>query len=970
MKESQQHIIKQQVLEASVYLQQGLFAEAENIYIELLDRHQQLLSNQQRGAAGIAVLNRRIQYFKKQISVIRQRARKSGAEISFDKKTRAGALIEKEIICSPSHIAPSTEKEEITTPQEHRLREDLGTRYEELATQMMDRGALHDGINMLQHALDIVVADQSKARIYQKIGLAHENLNDVPAALAAYQKAGSSFKRIEKQVFEKIKPLTNIIKEAKTRLFLSCRFPKFTFCMALIMALLFMAFIPRLKTVDNVDYFNLDDEAGIFYQEFKTIFGNDEFFVIAYKDPQLFSARSLALLRDITNDLEEIEGLEAVNSLGNINDIVGGADYFEVTPFIDEIPEDAKNLLALKKRALANRLYVGNLIAKNGNTAAIVVEVYNRPDDQGYRKRMVAATQKVLDSYKGQIDHFYLAGGTTTNLSLSQYLQRDMAVFVPITFFLVILTMWLFFRNIILTALAFANIGLCVGATVGLMGWTGVTLNNVSSIVVPLVMALALCDTVHIFAHLDRQIVIKLGDKVSALSYVLKRVYLPCLLTSVTTGIGFISLSVSQLEPIREFAWIAGTAMIFEFIFSFFFLGPLLLLFSPEKIYRDRSSSSTFSQFLSHLGKNVEKHSRAIAITGAIIVIVAMVSAANLRVETNVLAFFRHSSPVRIALDWVGRNLSGVMTLDVALYSESADAFKEPKNLKIIEAIQNHITTISGVDKTVSFVDFIKDMNESFHSENAAFYAIPDTMEAVSQYMLLYDSDDIEDFINTDFDKARISVRLTGHSSSKNGIIIDNIRAFIDRLPADHLDIRVTGEAVDVENVSSALVKSQIYSLALAAAVIAIVMALVFRSIKLGAISLIPNLFPIILNFGIMGIAGIPLDTGTALIAAIAMGIAVDDTIHFLSEYQAKRKRGMPHAKALRIATLIKGRAVISSSVILCVGFVVLVLSRFVPIIHFGFLCAIIMISAIIGDFVVLPAVILLKARQKIKRTS
>lgn len=959
MHRSKRQNIKLKFLSAQTCLSHGLFVEAEAIYVDLLKQHHRHLNNELNNTpATQKAIRLRINYIQKQINIVRRRANSLECNGRSEKKLRV-------ISQGASSKARDIKKLDDYAGQESRLREGLGDRYEALGTRMLDQGALHDGLHMFRQALEIITSDDSKARIYQKIGRVYENLNEVPAALMAYQEAANSFKRVEEQVNQRIKPLTKIIKQAKAHLFLSCKFPKMAFGATLLIALFFIAFVPKLQTVDNVDYFNLGDADAVYYKNFKQVFGNDEFFVIAYEAPDLFSPQSLATLRNLTMDLEDIDGLEAVNSLGNIDDIIGGADYFEVAPFLDDIPEDRESLLALKKQALTNRLYVDNLISKDGKKVAIVVEVHDRPNDQDYRKRIIGAVYEVLDRYKDRVGHFYLAGGTTTNLSLSQYLQEDMAVFVPITFALVILTMWFFFRNKILTALAFGNIGVCVGATVGLMGLTGVTLNNVTSIVVPLVMALALCDTVHIFAHLDRQILVKLHDKQAALSYVLTRVHLPCLLTSLTTGIGFLSLSVSQLEPIRELAWVASAAMLFEFVFSFFFLAPLLLLFPPEKIYRDRTQSNKFSQLLSHLGRCVEKYSKSMVTAGAIMVILAIMSAANLKVETNFLAFFKPSSPVRISLDWVSKQLSGVMTVDVALQSTRADAFKHPQNLQVIETIQNHINTIAGIDKTMSFNDFIKDMNKSFHAENESFYKIPDTLEAVSQYLLLYDSDDIEDFVNADFDRARISARLSEHSSSKNLVVINAIKAFVDQLPEHDLEIRVTGQAVDVQNVSTALVKSQIYSLALAAAVIAIVMGFVFRSIKLGAISLIPNLFPIIMNFGIMGIAGIPLDTGTALIAAIAMGIAVDDTIHFLSEYKSKRKRGMHRSKALRVATLIKGRAIISSSIILCIGFGVLILSRFVPIIHFGFLCSVIMITAIIGDFVVLPAVLLLKGKRE-----
>ncbi|MDY7038717.1 MAG: MMPL family transporter, partial [Thermodesulfobacteriota bacterium] len=223
--------------------------------------------------------------------------------------------------------------------------------------------------------------------------------------------------------------------------------------------------------------------------------------------------------------------------------------------------------------------------------------------------------------------------------------------------------------------------------------------------------------------------------------------------------------------------------------------------------------------------------------------------------------------------------------------------------------------------------------------------------------------EDIEDFINSTYDHARISIRISEHRSSEQAWLIDEIKRFVDNIDDPGLEIRVTGRVLKNVNVIDALVKGQVYSLSLAAITIIIIIFLALRSISIGMLSIIPNLFPIILNFGIMGFMGIPLDTGTALIAAVAIGIAVDDTIHFLSEYRAKRGQGLSIPMALKTVIFIKGRAFFSSSLILSIGFGVVILSSFVPTMHFGMLIAIVMITALIGDIVFLPAIIMLKER-------
>ncbi len=841
----------------------------------------------------------------------------------------------------------------------------LGECTEQIAEALLAKGEVDEAIEMFRKAAEISPSADSRIEIFEKIAQAYESVGQKQEAVNVYRDiilqnptAGRALQRIE--------TISSELSRSPLELAIVCRHPKKFFCMSLLVALSFMIFNIFVKTVDNVDYFTIDNHPDIiFYDSFKEVFGNDEFFVIAVKRPDLFSKQGLESILEITEKLEELEDVEEVLSLANVDDIIGGADSFEVRPFLNDIPETGEALTKLQNAAVKNELYEKNLISSDGRTAAIIVEPYDQPDDEGLRKRLIKDTQAILKPYEQQGVKFYLGGATITNLSLSQYLKEDMMIFIPATYLLIILAIWLFFKNYWIALLALANITLCVGATRGLMGLTGITVNNVTTIVIPLVMALALSDTVHIFSHMDRSLLERFKDETRALSHVISKVGLPCFLTSLTTAIGFLSLSVSEIPPIKEFAWIASAGMVFEFVFSFFFLPPLILFLNPQKLYSSFGDRSPMTRILQSNFNIVAKYHRWIVAAGVLVIIISFGSSLQLRVETNLIEFFKKSSPVRTSLDVVESSLAGVGSLDVSFKAEEIDAFKNPENLKIIEKVQNFISTLDGVDKTISFINFLKDMNQSFHNEQQSFYTIPQSAELVSQYMLLYDSDDTEDYINNNYDHARLAARTTVHGTKQQQLLIKKIESYLNQIDHKDLNIRITGDAVEQVSVVNAIVRSQVYSLALATLVICVIMFLVFRSVSIAAFSLLPNLFPILLNFGIMGALDIPLDTGTALIAAVALGIAVDDTVHFLSEFQRLRAQGIATPKVLSSVIQKKGRAIISSSCILSLGFGVMVLSRFIPVVNFGLLCAVIMVTAVIGDLVLLPAVILLRKRNR-----
>ncbi len=734
----------------------------------------------------------------------------------------------------------------------------------------------------------------------------------------------------------------------------------FFLILSLLIALPFFIQLPKVKTVDNVDYFTLENDPDIhFYDEIKKIFGNDEFFIIAFKKDNIFTYKNLTLLKEITNDLENLNDIREVKSLANVNDTIGENNFFIVRKFLENLTDNKKDITKLKKRALSNPLYLKNFISPDGKTTAIVVSVYNRPNDPEYRKRLIGKCKQILDKYRSRTGRIYMAGWTTTDLYLSQYMKKDIATFIPVTYIFIAFAVFLFFRNIWLTIIATLNISICMGSTMGLFPLFHITLNNVTTIVPPVVMALALCDTIHIFSYLHKDTLMEYETKEKALAHILKKVFMPCFLTTITTAVGFLSLFLSRIPPIQDFALVASCGMVFEFFFSFIFLPPVLLMFDQNKIFKIKQNKDRVNLIFIKIADFVKNNYKRICYIGIFIMVVSCWFASMIKVETNLLDYFKQDSKIRIATNFIEKNLAGIETLDISFSSAREDAFKHPDKLELIQKIQKYVNGIKGVGKTISIVDFMKNMNRSFHNGNKKYFSIPLSEALISQYLLLYDSDDLDHFVNEAFNHAKMSIRLSAHSTGGQKKIIKKISEFIHKLKTNDIKIRITGRSLQNVNTIDALVKGQIYSLTAAAGVIILILFMSLKSFSLGCISIFPNLFPILLNFGIMGLFKIPLNTATALISAIAIGIAVDDTIHFLSEFKLNLLKGNTSKESVIKSLLSKGKAMSVSSLILCIGFGVMVFSRFVPTINFGVLSSIIMLTALMGDIFILPSAVL-----------
>jgi predicted RND superfamily exporter protein len=354
------------------------------------------------------------------------------------------------------------------------------------------------------------------------------------------------------------------------------------------------------------------------------------------------------------------------------------------------------------------------------------------------------------------------------------------------------------------------------------------------------------------------------------------------------------------------------------------------------------------------------KHHVSIVIICVLLSLFSALGIFQLKTETNLIEYFRKTSDIYQSTAFIEKNLSGITFVDISLESKISDIFTDPHILGKIEFLEHHLKSYAQVDKVTSINTYLREMNKAFHNEDDNYYKLPQSQDVISQYFLLFDHEELKSFIDSNYRWTRISARVTEHNSNKLRELISSIELYAVKNFGKNVAVQVTGNAVLESNLIEQVVASQTGSLALAAVTVFTLVFLMLRSVKLGMISIVPNVLPQVINFGIMGWAGIPLNTATAMIAAIATGIVVDDTIHFLSTFSEEEQRCRDYRQAIRCTILAKGSAVITASVVLFFGFGVLILSHFVPTSYFGILSAVTMGTALLGDLFLLPTLLLL----------
>ncbi len=729
-----------------------------------------------------------------------------------------------------------------------------------------------------------------------------------------------------------------------------------------LLTLKFSFLLPKIEIDSSADiFFDRQGQSYLKLQDWKKQFGNDEHVIIAFSDKNIFTEKNLTLISKLTDRLELLENVDNIRSLTNVNNIIGQKNDFIVEKLIEEIPSDKDALAKLKTAALRNPLYVKNVISKDAKTTALIVELENHPSKNSiYKKEVIDNISQILKEKPFARKTYYLSGLPVIECFFAAYMQKDLRLFIPLMLVVITGILYFTFRKIKIVILPLICIVIILTLTMPLLYFLGFSINNVTTMIPPILMAIAIADSIH---FIDESIG---KQKSTAIENTMRHLLFPCFLTTVTTTVGFLALSLNRIPPVRQLGIVAAAGITIAFIVTFTFLPALakqMNLFSNENnkpIKKKDFIEKKLNKYLLKLGDFNKKYKFIILMGTLLLIGICFVGITRIKVETSVLEYFQKDSPIYQSTTYIEDHLTGIQVLNISFKSDVQDYFKNPEVLKEIEQLRTFLQTIKEVDTVTSVTDYIKDIHQSFHNENSAFYKIPDSKNLIAQYLLLYGQNDLNSFVDSQWQWTTVRVHLKEHSTTRLKKIIKRIEQYLKTHRFAFPQFDILGQTVLEVESNNAVTKGQMRSLGLAMIVIFGMMFLVFRSIPIGLVSIIPNILPLLINFGIMGWFGIRLDSATSMISAIGIGIIVDDTIHFLHTFEESLKETAgDYTQAMYNTLVTKGRPIILTSVILFFGFGVVIFSKFVPTSYFGLLSALIMINALLADLIILPCVLL-----------
>lgn len=779
--------------------------------------------------------------------------------------------------------------------------------------------------------------------------------------------------------------------------------------------------VPHIKMDTSTEGFmHPEDPVLITYNKFRAQFGRDERIILSIKSDKIFTLDFMKTLRDLHEEIEEkVPYLDDVTSLYNVRNTRGEGDKLITDDLLEPMPKTEADIAKIKKRAMDSHFYKDLFLSSDGKMTTIVIET-DAYSHVGEKKTSVedefeegfddASTSSATDStssastsvgstndavaepvearefltdaenaellkvlhnivkkYRDKGLNIYVAGSPAVNNALKAQMQADMQKFTRMTFLIIIVFLFVMFRRISAVVYPVLVIILSLLATVGTMAWAGVAFKLPTQIVPSLLLAVSIGATVHVLSiFFDR--FNKNGDKKDAVRYTLEYSGLAIAMTSVTTAIGVGSFSGSEVAPISDMGIFASWGVMVSLVLTLTLL-PALLSITKLKA-KPAKTEGKLDRVMAKLAIIPVKYYKAIIAASAVLVIVALIASSKIALSHNPLYWFQPGNENRVSTEVIDEKMNGTVTIEAVVDTGVENGWNDPERLEKLNEMSKRLETYTDdythIGKVVSLATIVKETNRALHENNESYYTIPKDKNLVSQELLLFEnsgSDDLEDVVDSQFQKARITIKLPWTDAVKAvGVLAHVKKEVAETFPNE--SVSVTGMIPLLINTFANAIHSSVKSYLIAFVLITIMMIFILGSVRIGLLSMIPNLTPIILGLLLMYVAKIPLDMFTLLIGSIAIGLAVDDTIHFLHNFRRYYLQSGDSAKAIEQTFLTTGKAMVITTIVLALGFYSYMMAQMISVQNFGLLTGSVIVMALLADLLLSPALMIVAAKR------
>ncbi|ADO67957.1 outer membrane lipoprotein-sorting protein [Stigmatella aurantiaca] len=734
---------------------------------------------------------------------------------------------------------------------------------------------------------------------------------------------------------------------------------------ALLVALLgvYGAAASKLKADGSLERIMLKhDPDRLLHEEARATFGSDEVLMVVVTAKEgIFQPAFVERIDRLTRQIEKVDLVDEVYSLSNY-EVISGADGELSFPEVIEKVRGGWTAEQLREFALKDAFLYRNIVSEDGQRSAINVRLKKISGDIEViaKGRVIAEIQKLLEAETG-MGPYQLTGWPVIQVEMTRAMEGDLGLLVPLAFGAIALLLVFAFGRPSGVLLPLLGVLLSLLLSMGNLGLAGLSISMITNALPLMIIAVSTTFSIYVMAAIF-QALPQEPDRLSAVRSALAHSAPGIFLSGLTTAIGFISLKFNPVEAIDEFGSFAALGVLCATVVSTVFI-PALAAVLPLRA-RPPSRFAVLSHRLQPvrlLPALISPRGRMVATVGTVAMIAGSAyGVARMQIETDPISWFPKDSSTYQTVQSVNKTMVGITPFNIVLETKEQGGLQEPAVLEKIEALQKYLAGHDGVDTTLSYVDLLKMMNRALNDGDPAAYRIPETRPAVAQTMLLYEADGLEWLVTPDYTKANLVLRSHILSSDKNVSFGQEVNAYLaSHFAGTGVSARITGTGYLSSKTNLSFTSGMAQSLMLSLALISVVMMIVSRSVRIGLLALIPNTLPIAFNYAILGWTGLTLNAATSITGCIAMGMAVDDTIHFITSFREKLFEIRDVRASLEHALSTVGQPMMFNAFCLSLGFSAFLLSGFEPINTLGLLVAVTMAVAVVCELMLMPNLLL-----------
>ena len=714
----------------------------------------------------------------------------------------------------------------------------------------------------------------------------------------------------------------------------------------------------RMET--NLDkYMPQDHPAFVYSNKAEKWFDIKDGIIVAIENKNgIYNPKTLTIVKSLTKKLMKFPQIEKndVTSLYTADNIVGSEDGMDVRRFFKRVPKTPEKLTKLRESVRKNSMIYGMLVDSTETVTVIVARIGDNVFTQKFYEEILDLAKK----YQDKENKIFVAGRPIVEGTLALLGPADMQRMVPIVLIVIFLVLFATLKNIKSTIATMLVVFISVLWVFGLMATLNIPIYAVSTMIPVMLIAIGVAYGIHLYNHLTLYLIENPdAGKEEAIMDMLTQMWKPVTMAAVTTAVGFISLLTSQVYPIKYFGLFTSFGVVVAMFLSLFFIPAFINLTGLPKPKRkalekkDENNSLAF-----RFTEIILKRSTLTILVTAVIIVVSIIGMTKVWINSSFLDKFEKDSPIVQTDEFINQHFGGTSTINLILDGKEKDTFKKPAVLKLVEKMQHDVVNnVPVVGNAFSLVDFLEQINKVMHADSLKYDRVPDSQDLIAQYLLLYemsgDPENLTKVVDYNYQKLNVTFQLKSDNSKATKSALAAIDKYKDDFAKLGVKLNYAGSGYKALVFTDLILQGQILSLVMSIAIVFLLLLIMFRSFKVSVIGTVPILITAVISFGIMGWLDIPLNSTTALLSSIAVGIGIDYAIHFIEQYRVNSELG-DKLLASKVTMAHTGKAILFNAIVVIAGFLVLLFSVFPPNRELGFLVSVNMLTSFLGTLTIM----------------